>query len=270
MNATEDLVPDLRHVVDCAAVCALAYNRWDDGKHEDCVIERSLRQPGALARPVVEDVFHRFEVKDRRHFSSGLDAKVFAEIGGSSILVAADGTDLMGRCGRELRGDLLNCLALVLGRSSTQVSDLVRLLEEVRRDHPGRLVVGTGHSLGGYVQQVVAARRPELLDRALVFNAPGVWPFSTDLRSCSRSRSSPIFSFSAIEPVAFLGRHLGRRAWLHGLFSHRITVTHAFLEGRWRQGYTLADSGTRLRLVRNSVTGEQRACAEAGQTVPFR
>lgn len=191
-------LPELEEVVESAAICAVAYNSWEKEAAEACPIERSLRQPRTLERPVVERLFKRFRVTARHRFPSGLDAKLFKDQTCNRVVIAADGTDLTGRCRRELRGDLVNCLALVLGRRSPQVEDLLQLLEEVRFRHPDCRIVGVGHSLGGYVQQVAAARRPELVDLTLTFNAPGAWQFSTDIRGCASQRSGGSSPFSPL------------------------------------------------------------------------
>jgi len=58
-----------------------------------------------------------------------------------------------------------------------------------------------------------------------------------------------------------IGRPLGRRIWLRGLYSHRITETYRFLEARRQEGYVLSARGARLRLLQKGTAWAEGASA---------
>jgi len=99
----------------------------------------------------------------------------------SRKVVAFRGTEVGGKVGGKPdgntdMGDMSANAAILTGRTPEQAKAASRLLERYREDGlisaEDRLDL-TGHSLGGFIAEYVAAANPESVNAAVTFNSPG-------------------------------------------------------------------------------------------------
>ena len=102
--------------------------------------------------PTEEARLNGYALIGRHAYSNGLDATVFSDEAGI-VIIAFRGTDD--------KADILSDVQIVNGELPEQFAEAQSLYEDVQSANPDAKIVLAGHSLGGSLAQLVAAKNPK-------------------------------------------------------------------------------------------------------------
>ena len=156
-----ELENDSRSLADLAWLNFLAYENWS-AINDPCtsftdVVANHLK----ITDRAKERLVSNYSVESTKHFESGLDAVIYRRTNINEFIIALDGTDPSLQRSGELMRDIGDVIALLLGRGSRQVEDYLSYISDLDEHIKEARLIGIGHSLGGYVQQVGAALAEE-------------------------------------------------------------------------------------------------------------
>ena len=168
----------------------------------------------------------------------------------SRKVVAFRGTEIGGKSGGNTdMGDMSANAAILTGRTPEQAKAASRLLERYREEGfisaEDRLDL-TGHSLGGFIAEYVAATNPESVNAAVAFNSPGAAAHVGKVDPSVKDKIINVHAAEGPSPVSGFGPHVGKRIAVPGS-SHGIADLRANLqatkEAAERHNAEVAQSG---------------------------
>jgi|GEM_PF-3323187 len=177
----------------------------------------------------------------------------------SRKVLAFRGTEIGGKVGGKPdgntdMGDMSANAAILTGRTPEQAKAASRLLERYREDGlisaEDRLDL-TGHSLGGFIAEYVAAANPESVNAAVTFNSPGAGAHVGKVDPSVKDKIINVRAAEGPSPVSGFGPPVGKRIAVPGS-SHGIADLRANLqatkEAAERHNAEVAQSGQGTRI----------------------
>jgi len=209
-------------LADLAWLNFLAYENWS-AINDPCtsftdIVANHLK----ITERAKERLISNYSVVSTKHFKSGLDAVIFRRTHIEEFIIALDGTDPSLQRSGELMRDIGDVIALLLGRGSRQVEDYLSYISDLDEHIKKAQLIGIGHSLGGYVQQIGAALAEETINQAVSFNAPNPWRFSREYKRLGQREFPQITNVMPRDLATLIGKPVGRPLPIRSLRAHSI------------------------------------------------